>query len=40
MYCVTANLLRGQIGLKLTLNFTELQGGLKCDIACYNGQQC
>ena len=26
-YCVTANLLRGQIGLKLTLlNFTEVQG--------------
>ena len=40
MYCVTANLLRGQIGLKLTLNFNELQGGLKCDIACYNAQQC
>ena len=29
-YCVTANLLRGQIHLKLTVNFTELQGGLKC----------
>ena len=26
-YCVTANLLRGQIGLKVTANFTELQGG-------------
>ena len=25
-YCVTANLLRGQIDLKLTANFTELQG--------------
>ena len=30
MYCVTANLLHGQI-VKLTANFTELQGGLKCD---------
>ena len=39
-YCVTANLLYGQIGLKLTLNFIELQGGLKYDITCYNVQQC
>ena len=30
-YCVTANLLRGQIVLKLTANFIELEGGLKCD---------
>ena len=30
-YCVTANLLHGQIGPKLTVNFTELQGGLKYD---------
>ena len=30
-YCVTANLLHGQV-LKLTVNFTELQGGLTCDI--------
>ena len=28
-YCVTANLLRGQIGLKVTANFTELQRGFK-----------
>ena len=28
-YCVTANLLHGQVGFKLTANFTELQGGLK-----------
>ena len=28
-YCVTANLLHGQIGLKLTVNFTEPQGRLK-----------
>ena len=28
-YCVTANL-HGQIGLKLTLNFNEVQGELKC----------
>ena len=39
-YCVAANLLRGQIDLRLTVNFTELQGGLKCDIACYIAQQC
>ena len=33
-YCVTANLVHGQIGLKLTVNFTELQGGLaKCHIS-------
>ena len=31
-YCVTANLLHGQVDLKLTVNFTELQGGLTCDI--------
>ena len=30
-YCVTANTPYGQIDLKLTVNFTELQGGLKCD---------
>ena len=36
MYCVTANLLRGQIGLKLTVNFTELQGGLKYDYEAKN----
>ena len=30
-YCVTANLLRGQIDLKLTVNFTQPQGGLKYD---------
>ena len=30
-YCVTANLLHGQIGPKLCVNFTELQGGLKYD---------
>ena len=28
-YRVTANLLHGQIGLKLTAKFTELQGGFK-----------
>ena len=28
-YCVTANLLHGQIGPKLCVNFTELQGGIK-----------
>ena len=33
-YCVTANLVHGQIDLKLTVNFTELQGGLaKCHIS-------
>ena len=30
-YCVTANISYDQIDLKLTVNFTELQGGLKCD---------
>ena len=28
-YSVTANLLHGQIGLTLTANFTEMQGGFK-----------
>ena len=34
-YCVTANLLHGEISLKLTANFTKLQGGLKCDTSYY-----
>ena len=31
-YCVTANLLHGQVDLKLTVNYTELQGVLTCNI--------
>ena len=30
-YCVTAKFFYDQIDLKLTVNFTELQGGLKFD---------
>ena len=30
-YCVTANLLHGQVDLKLTVNYTELQGVLTCN---------
>ena len=31
-YCVTANLLHGQVDLKLIVNYTELQGVLTCNI--------